>query len=64
MDTPSSWRLLLPLITGPWFAHEAWAEQAWLVTRRDDEKGHLGLDVVWNYMRSFFAQPKHHAQDE
>lgn len=52
---PSSWRLFLPLITRPYFAHESWAEHTLIHLPPGRMEAIIGLDVVWRYLRSFFT---------
>lgn len=51
---PDSWRLLLPLITGPSFAHESWAEDYNLLFRWSSEDT-VGLNILWLRLRRWFG---------
>ena len=50
---PNTWLALLPLVTGPYFAHEAYAEQVGIVSRREHDLSFTGLYAVWMGLKSY-----------
>lgn len=50
--TPTSWLVLLPLIAGPYFAHEAFAEHAGILLRMQYHTSFTGLYAIWVDLKS------------
>lgn len=52
LDAPDSWRFLLPLMTGPYFAYESWLGEIGALSRGWGDYS-VGMDVVWRRLRTW-----------
>ena len=54
-NAPTSWLALLPLVTSPYFAHEAYAEQIQIISRPSRRTPFTGLYPIWEHLKSWVA---------